>query len=171
MVIGLRCERWILSDRTKALLSAPFHIHNPVGRYRFLRAPQGLNCSGDEYNRRQDTAFAGLQNLVRVVDDLLYQKTFPDHVSGLCSILEAARHARITFRPGKFLFALPQLMWAGYQIRQGGFAVDPKKLRAIRDFPRPKNITELRSFLGLVEQFAGFSSKVADAKGAQYENQ
>ncbi len=43
----------------------------PWGRYCFLRAPQGLNCSGDEYNRRQDTAFAGQQDLGRVVDNLL----------------------------------------------------------------------------------------------------
>ena len=138
----------------------------PWGRYRFLRAPQGLNCSGDEYNRRQDTAFAGQQQLVRVVDDLLsYHRTFADHVTGLCGVLTAARKARITFNPGKFLFAQQQLMWAGFQIQQGGFAVDPDKLRAIRDFPQPRNITELRSFLGLVEQFAGFSSDVAEAKG------
>ena len=69
----------------------------PWGRYRFLRAPQGLNCSGDEYNRRQDTAFAGQQQLVRVVDDLLsYHRTFADHVTGLCGVLTAARKARIT---------------------------------------------------------------------------
>lgn len=103
----------------------------PWGRYRFLRAPQGLNCSGDEYNRRQDTAFAGQQDLVRVVDDLLlYHKTFADHVAGLCGVLTAARNARITFNPAKFFFAQRQLMWAGFQIRRGGFAVDPDKLRA-----------------------------------------
>lgn len=56
-------------------------------------------------------------------------------------------------------------MWAGYEIHEGGFAVDPDKLRAIRDFPQPKNISELRSFFGLVEQFSGFSKDVADAKG------
>ena len=137
----------------------------PWGRYRFLRAPQGLNCSGDEYNRRQDTAFAGLRDLVRVVDDLLtYHKTFGDHVTGLCAILSAARNARITFNPGKFFFAQDQLMWAGFHIQPGGFAVDPNKLNAIRDFPRPKNITELRSFFGLVEQLSGFCTEVAAAK-------
>jgi hypothetical protein len=31
----------------------------------------GLYCSGDEYNRREDVAFAALSNTVRVVDDLL----------------------------------------------------------------------------------------------------
>lgn len=138
----------------------------PWGRYRFFRAPQGLNCSGDEYNRRQDAAFAGLKDYVRVVDDLLlFHRTFPAHVAGLCEVLSAARRARITFNPSKFQFALDQLMWVGYHIRQGGYEVDPEKLRGISDFPRPKSVTELRSFFGLVEQLAGFSSDVAAAKG------
>ena len=38
-------------------------------------------------------------------------------------------------------------------------------MRAISDFLRPTNITELRSFMGLVEQLAGFSTEVAAAKG------
>ena len=99
------------------------------------------------------------------MDDLLtYHKTFGDHVTGLCAILSAARNARITFNPGKFFFAQDQLMWAGFHIQPGGFAVDPNKLNAIRDFPRPKNITELRSFFGLVEQLSGFCTEVAAAK-------
>jgi hypothetical protein len=52
----------------------------------------------------------------------------------------------------------------GFQIQQGGVAVDPDKLWAISDFMRPTNITELHSFMGLVEQIAGFSTEVAAAK-------
>ena len=126
----------------------------------------GLSCSGDECNHRQDIAFAGIENFVRVVDDLLlFNRTFPAHISGLCSVLQAARDAGITFSPGKFEFAMKELMWVGYHIRQGGYEVDPNKLRAISEFPKPTNITELRSFMGLVEQLAGFSSEVAAAKG------
>ena len=138
----------------------------PWGRYRYLRATMGLSCPGDKYNRRQDIAFAGIENFVRVVDDLLlFNRTFPAHISGLCSVLQAARDAGITFSPGKFEFAMKELMWVGYHIRQGGYEVDPNKLRAISEFPKPTNITELRSFMGLVEQLAGFSSEVAAAKG------
>ncbi|KZS03640.1 Uncharacterized protein APZ42_033587, partial [Daphnia magna] len=50
-------------------------------------------------------------------------------------------------------------------IQRCGFAVAPDKLKAISDFPRPANITELRSFMGLVDQLAGFSTDVAAAKG------
>jgi hypothetical protein len=138
----------------------------PWGRYRFLRASMGLSCSSDEYNRRADVAFGDLQNTVRVVDDLLrHDRDFRDHVLGVCTVLQAAKDASVTFSPEKFIFAQPKIMWVGYEIQKGGIRIDPNKLKAISQFPRPNNISELRSFMGLVEQLAGFSTRVAAAKG------
>lgn len=138
----------------------------PWGRYKFLRAPMGLCSSGDEYNRRADMAFAAIPNTVRVVDDLLrFDRTFPAHVAGVCAILLAARKAGITFSKEKFKFARSHLSWVGYDIQHGGISIEKEKLNALSQFPRPTNISELRSFMGLVEQLAGFSTEVAAAKG------
>jgi hypothetical protein len=138
----------------------------PWGRFKFLRASMGLSCSGDEFNRRADMAFADQVNTVRVVDDLLrFDRDFPAHVKGVCALLQAARTANITLNLEKFQFAEPKVAWVGYEIQHGGVTVDPNKLQAISRFPRPNNITELRSFMGLVEQLAGFSADVAGAKG------
>ncbi|KAI9551307.1 hypothetical protein GHT06_002507 [Daphnia sinensis] len=137
----------------------------PWGRYKYLRAPMGLCSSSDEYNRRADLAFENVSNTVRVVDDLLrFDNSFPEHVAGVCAVLSAARKSGITFSLKKFQFARTQVQWVGFQIQPGGVSVDPEKLRAISDFPKPTNITELRSFMGLVEQLAGFSTEVAAAK-------
>jgi hypothetical protein len=138
----------------------------PWGRFKFLRASMGLSCSGDEYNRRADMAFVDQINTVRVVDDLLrFDHDFPAHVKGVCALLQAARKAGITLNLEKFQFAQPKVSWVGYEIQHGGVTADPSKLQAISRFPRPNNITELRSFMGLVEQLAGFSADVAAAKG------
>lgn len=97
------------------------------------------------------------------MDDLLrFDNSFPEHVAGVCTVLSAARKSGITFSLKKFQFARTQLQWVGFQIQPGGVSVDPEKLRAISDFPKPTNITELR--MGLVEQLAGFSTEVATAK-------
>jgi len=99
------------------------------------------------------------------VDDLLrFDNSFPEHVAGVCTVLSAARKSGITFSLKKFQFARTQVQWVGFQIQPGGVSVDPEKLRAISDFPKPTNMTELRSFMGLVEQLAGFSTEVAAAK-------
>ena len=140
----------------------PEDIHHTVGRYKFLRAPMGLISSGDEFNRRADAAFAGKQNIVRVVDDILrFDRTFPDHVAGVCSVLQATMDAGITLELDKFSFAQRRIHWAGYVIQRGGYTVDPGKLKAIAEFPVPRDLTDLRSFNGQVEQLVGFSREIA----------
>ena len=109
-----------------------------------------------------DEAFSGVQGAVRVVDDILkFDRTFTGHVSGICKLLQAAREARVTLSAKKFIFARRKLTWVGYEIEKGGIRVDPGKIKAIADFPTPKNLTDLRSFFGLVEQLSGFSKDVA----------
>ncbi|XP_045027084.1 uncharacterized protein LOC123470614 [Daphnia magna] len=137
----------------------------PWGRYKFLRTSMGLSCSGDEYNRRADVAFATVSNTVRVVDDLLcFDRTFLEHVMGVCEVLQAACDAGITFSKEKFRFARDRLLWVGYEIKHGGITIEEAKLKALSQFSRQTNISELRSFMGLVEQLAGFSTEVAAAK-------
>jgi hypothetical protein len=138
----------------------------PWGRYKFFRASMGLCSSSDEYNRRADAAFAQVAQVVWVVNDILrFDFSFSAHVVGVRAVLTAAQNAGITLNEKKFHFAKRSVELIGFQIQRGGFAVAPDKLKPISDFPRPANITELRSFMGLVEQLAGFSTDVAAAKG------
>ena len=44
-----------------------------------------------------------------------------------------------------------------------GIEADPAKVRAIAEFPKPSNITELRSFMGLVTQLGSFSAEISQA--------
>jgi hypothetical protein len=120
-------------------------LMTPWGRYKFLRASMGFCSSSDEYNRRADAAFAQVAQVVRVVDDILrFDSSFSAHVAGVRVVLTATQNAGITLNENKFHFAKRSVEWVGFQIQRGGFAVVPDKLKAISDFPRPANITELR---------------------------
>ena len=117
-------------------------------------------------NRRADAVFSAIPNTVHVVDDLLrLDRTFPEHVAEVCDVLQLARDAGITFSKEKFRFARDHLSWVGYEIKKGGVTIEEAKFKVLSQFPRPTNISELRSFMGLVEQLAGFSTAVAEAKG------
>ena len=99
-----------------------------------------------------------MQQIVRVVDDILrFDRTFSGHVRGVCDVLLAAMDAGITLDLEKFKFGQRRIEWVGYVIQHGGYTVEPGKLKAIADFPIPRDLTDLRSFNGLVEQLAGFS--------------
>ena len=138
----------------------------PWGRYQFLRAPMGLVSSGDEFCRRGDEALSGIGNIQKVVDDILaYDKDFKTHYIRIKQILDRCRAASITLNKDKFVFAKPELPFVGYIVGQSGIKVDPKKLEAISKFPEPRNLTELRSFLGMVNQLGSFSPNISAAAG------
>ncbi len=134
----------------------------PWGRFKHLRATMGLTSAGDVYNQKTDAALAGMPGTEKIVDDvLLYDDTLPEHLDHVRKFLETCRSAGITLNPGKFQLAQHSVNFAGYIVGTSGIKADPEKIKAITHFPKPTNITDLRSFLGLVEQLAGFSSEVS----------
>ncbi|CAB0011535.1 unnamed protein product [Nesidiocoris tenuis] len=125
----------------------------PWGRYQFLQAPMGLIRSGDEFCRRGDEALSGItyiDNIQKVVDDILvYDKNFENHYIRIRQILERCRTSSITLNKDKFIFAQSELPYVGYTVGKDGIKADPKKIEAILKFRAPKNLTELRSFMGI----------------------
>ena len=124
-----------------------------------LRLPQGLSVSGDEYNRREDQALSGIPRTCKIVDDVLaYDNEYSDHLQHVIHILERCDTASITLNPSKLVFAEPSVSYCGYDVTSSGYTVDQRKVKAIAEFPTPANITDLRSFLGLVNQLGAFSA-------------
>ena len=136
----------------------------PWGRFQFLRAPMGLVSSGDEFCRRGDEALSGIQNLQKVVDDILaYDENFRAHVSRVKEILDRCRTYAITLNKQKFVFAKSEIPYVGYIVSSSGIKANPEKVEAVTKFREPKNITELRSFLGMVNQLGNFSPDISGA--------
>lgn len=136
----------------------------PWGRYKFLRAPMGFVGAGDEYNRRGDLAISGLPNIDKVVDDILARESsFEAHIKQLIGLLIRCREHGITLNPHKFKFAQTEVKFVGHIIGINGIKVDPAKIKAITDFPCPTSLTELRSFLGLANQFGDFTNGLSAA--------
>ena len=134
----------------------------PWGRFKFKRAVMGLCTSGDEYGRRGDAALADLPKTGKVVDDILaYDGDYSSHLRHVIRILERCDSHGITLNPEKVTFAAEKLDFCGYIISPDGFTADQRKVRAIADFPVPENITDLRSFMGLVNQLGAFSTDTA----------
>ncbi|XP_068222164.1 uncharacterized protein [Palaemon carinicauda] len=83
------------------------------------------------------------------------------HLQRIYEMLLRCRKFRITLNRDKFVVAASQVSFCGYQLSEEGIAADPGKVSAIRDFPTPTNLTDLRSFMGLVNQLAEFTPEIA----------
>ena len=148
-----------LSDAAKPLTT----FITPWGRYQFCRNPQGLISAGDEYNRRTDAAFDQLSNLIKVVDDgLIHDITFPDHLAHVRAVLMQARAHAITLSPKKFVFAADEIEFCGFQVSANGYTIPADKTLAIQNFPTPSNRSDLRSFMGLVNQCSAFTPHISE---------
>ena len=134
----------------------------PFGRYRYRVCPMGLISSSDEFNRRVDTALDGL-DVPKVMDDfLLADSDHKEHMRRIYDVLVRCRQHGITLNADKFFCAMPSAKFVGYVLSQEGKTPSEEKVNAIKDFPTPANITDLRSFMGLVNQLGSFSKEIAE---------
>ena len=125
-------------------------FHNNLRQIKFKRAVRGLVSSGNEYNRRGVIALAEIPIIVKVVDGILsYNDTSREH-QHVIKVVKKSDDAGITLNHGKFLFARNELNYCGFRVTEKGYSTNDLKMNAIKKFSRYENITDLRSFMGLV---------------------
>lgn len=125
----------------------------PWGRYRYKTTPQGYIASGDGYTRRYDEIVAEIPNKTKCVDDaLLWADTLEDSFHQTVQWLDVCGRHGITLNPEKFVFGSDTVEFAGFEITPDTVRPSKKHSQAIRDFPTPVNITDIRSWFGLINQ-------------------
>ena len=125
----------------------------PWGRYRYRTAPQGYIASGDGYTRRFDEIVTDIPNKTKCVDDaLLWADNIEESFFQACHWLETCGKNGITLNPDKFVFAEDNVEFAGFAITVDSVRPCKRYLQAILEFPTPKNITDVRSWFGLINQ-------------------
>ena len=130
------------------------------GRYRYKTAPQGYLASGDSYTSRYDSIISEVQNKIKCIDDtLLFAANIQESFIQTAKYLELCGNNGIILNPTKFTFAADEVEFAGFNITKTDVKPCSKYLRSIQDFPTPKNITDIRSWFGLVNQASYAFSK------------
>jgi len=124
-------------------------------RYRYCHTPMGFHVSGDAYTRRFDDITSGNPRVVRIVDDsLLWDSNITSSFWHTFDYLKLSADNGIVFNKDKFQFAQENVGFAGFEMTQEGYKPLKKIIRAIKDFPVPTCITDVRSWFGLVNQLS-----------------
>jgi len=87
---------------------------------------------------------------------LIYSRDNEEHAQHLRIVLQTLREHQLYAKLKKCEFWLEEVVFLGHVVCKEGIKVDPQKIRAIVDWPRPTNVTEVRSFLGLAGYYRRF---------------
>ncbi|XP_057782175.1 uncharacterized protein LOC131000309 [Salvia miltiorrhiza] len=89
-------------------------------------------------------------------DILIYSKHHDDHVDHLRSVMDVLRKGKLFANLKKCTFCTDKLVLLGFFVSAQGVQVDEEKIRAIQEWPTPKNIGEVRSFHELASFYRRF---------------
>jgi transposase InsO family protein len=131
----------------------------PFGSFRYEKMAFGLSGAPSTFQRVMDAMLVGLRDvevLVYLDDLLLFSETIEDHVRKMRLVFERVREANFKLSVAKCTFAVPEVVYLGHVVNEEGVAPDPSKVKAIREFPRPKKVRDIRAFLGLSGYYRAF---------------
>ena len=135
----------------------------PFVRYAFNKLPFGISSAPEIFQRRINRILEGLDGVVCQMDDILvFGKDEEEHRERLVKGLKRLESAHVTLNPSKCEFSKTRIKFLGHIIDRTGVRADPDKTKAIMSMEAPKSVTDLRRFLGLVNQLGKFSPNIAE---------
>ena len=134
----------------------------PWGRYCPLRLPYGITTGSEQFQRCMAEKLTGLEGVECNIDDILiHGRNQEEHDQRLHAVLNKLKEAHITLNPEKCEFGKTSIKILGHIVSSDGIKPDPDKIKSILNLPVPKNIPEVRSFLGMVNQQSKFAPNLA----------
>ena len=125
--------------------------------YRYLRLPFGVSSAPAVFQKAMDTILQGLPQVICYLDDILVTGSTPqEHLQNLAVVLERLSQHGIRLKEKKCSFMQDSVDYLGHHIDAQGIRTSPSKVEAITKAPAPNNVTQLRSFLGMVNYYGKF---------------
>ena len=132
-------------------------INTHVGLFAFKRLPNGIHSGPAIFQRIMDNLLSDIPKAVCRLDDILVAGTDEsDHLRTLSLVLERLLCAGFRLNKTKCKFLQESVIYLGHKIDKKGLHPTEDKLAAIHDAPRPKDVTALKSFLGLIMFYSRF---------------
>ena len=142
------------------------------GLFEWTRMPFGLANAPATFQRYVDEClreFIGKYCAVFFDDCMVYTTgSLKQHLDEVEAVLLKLCSVGLEASPSKCKFAYRELRFVGHIVGRGTIKPDPEKLRAVKEFPLPTNLTQLKGFLGLANYYRKFINGFAKIARPMY---
>lgn len=129
------------------------------GHYQFNVLPFGLTNGPSTFAKLGNKIFRKLKNksvIIYLDDIIIHSEDFDSHIKTLTEVFKCLREANLTLKPSKCQFLKTEIEILGYKIDAKGIYTTDTLIKAVKEFPVPKNVKQLQRFLGLVNFYRKF---------------
>jgi len=129
-------------------------ISTPFGLYEWTRVPFGIKTAPGTYQQRMDNfvlkGLLGTAAICYIDDTLVVGETEDEFLKNLDLVLSALKNFNVRLKVEKCSIGYESIQFLGHLFNSEGYQLTEERKQGIRDLSAPKSLTQLRSFLGLV---------------------
>ena len=145
-------------------------INTHKGLFRYTCLPFGISSSPAISQRFIEQVLTGLSGTCVIMDDLLVGGTNDDeHLKILEAVFKQFLKFGLRVKLGKCAFMAPSVIYFGLHFSEKGLQPTDEKVQAIKEAPTPRNVTELRFYLGMLAALTNFIPKLSTLAHPLYQ--
>lgn len=137
-------------------------INTHKGLFRYRKLAYGITSAPSIFQATMDDILSGIKNTACYIDDILiFSKTLSEMQNLVESVLKKLMEHGVKINMAKSEFFKKSLVFLGYRLDEFGIHQSEELTRAILNAPKPENVSQLRSFLGLINFYGKFIPNLA----------
>ncbi|XP_046420699.1 uncharacterized protein K02A2.6-like [Neodiprion fabricii] len=145
-------------------------ISTHIGLFKYHRLPYGVATGPGSFQRVMTSLLLGIPGTIVFIDDILITAaTLEIQTDRVREVLKRSNEGGLRLKFEKCKFFKNEVCYLGFRINEEGIRPLEAKIKSVKDAPKPRDVSELRSFLGSINYYGRFIENMAQKLRGLYE--
>ncbi|KAI5742739.1 hypothetical protein M8J77_010808 [Diaphorina citri] len=155
-----------VSEESQKLLT----INTPMGLLQYTKLPYGVKSASFIFQKKIDELLRNCRNVRSFIDDVfIIGDSVEDCYKNTVEVFKILNENNVKVNINKCHFFQTEIKALGHIVSHNSIKPEPRKCDAIKNAPTPKNVTELKSYLGLLGYYQKFIPNLSFLLQPMYE--